>query len=61
MKIPTTLVALAAASVVVAQNTSQSAAPQSDSGARGPTPELVHLYYDEWPTGISLPHVTSYL
>lgn len=22
-----------------------------DPGSSGPDPELVHLYYDEWPTG----------
>jgi sugar lactone lactonase YvrE len=26
----------------------------SDPGALGPTPEIVHLYYDQWPTGIAV-------
>lgn len=36
---------------VTAQNNSQLV---SDPGTYGPTPELVHLYYDQWPTGIAV-------
>ena len=64
MLTPTLVVALVA--TVAAQNaTHHSITVQEDPGMLsepltfGPTPELVHLYYDQWPTGTSITHVTS--
>jgi len=48
------LVALVAALAVAAEAQSSQAQPISDPGTYGPQPEIVHLYNDEWPTGIAV-------
>lgn len=51
-----TTLASALAVAVSAQNFTGQQDPGllSDPQTSGPTPELVHLYYDEWPTGIAV-------
>lgn len=58
----------ALASVASAQSNVPFVANQSDPGLladtqrAGPTPELVHLFYDLWPTGICTPfHYNIYI
>ena len=46
---------LLALAVVSAQQVAQ------DPGNAGPEPELVHLYYDQWPTGAKLEDSTCVL
>ena len=58
-QITAALVAVGFISTAIAQ--SSQAQPISDPGTYGPEVEIVHLYYDEWPTGSSFRwYITSH-